>query len=724
MARLSEMSLRLSFAVVAAVLIFALESDSRIKPITGSLGILRGLSARAPALDPTNDVAATPLLSSSYGKLPISFEANQGQAERRVRFLARGAGYNVFLSSSEVVLALHRSRGSRMRLQGFQPPTLRRTATGISENTVETAVVRMRLIGSTPSAPVQGMDRLPGTSNYLIGNYPRKWHVDVPTYAKVRFEGIYRGIDLVYYGNQEGRLEHDFVVAPGADPNQIEFDLREHDRAPGLKDGQLALLTKAGDVLLRAPVAYQVIGGERRRVQASYKTTGSGHIRFGVEPYDKQVPLVIDPVLVYSAVFGGDVSDYVQAMTIDTEGNVYVAGVTYSLDFPLVDPYQPSPSGSTNGLVFVSKLNSTGTALLYSTYLGGAGASANGIAVDHSRRIYISGETGGDFPVVNAYQPTFGGYSDAFIAVLSPNGEALEWSTYLGGVDADGATAMTLDTSDNVYVTGYTSGHFPALHSIHPPGTSGIWVAKFNRAGVLEYSSIFAKVGESAGGRQGSSYSIAADSNGSAYIVGYIFDASLPTTPGAFRATCSTFGGCPFVVKLSPDGESLVYSTRMGAAVASVIGIAVDSDLNAYIAGTTRPGLPVRSTGFQRTYGGGPWDGYVAKLNATGSNLIWSTYLGGSGDDEIQSLALDQHRQVYVSGFTSSPNFPVKAPVQSRVGGSSQTIDQTFVTTLSGSLDSIPYYSTYFGDPNSYYQLNLIAVDRALNVYLVLSCVS
>jgi uncharacterized repeat protein (TIGR01451 family) len=277
-----------------------------------------------------------------------------------------------------------------------------------------------------------------------------------------------------------------------------------------------------------------------------------------------------------------------------------------------------------------------------------------------------------------------------------------------------------------VYVTGITWdwSTFPELHSI-PGGTQCktnsecIWVAKFSSAGMLQFATLSGAgsvLGFSAGA--GLHLAIAADSNGSAYITG-VASFGPPTTPGAFRSTCAP-GSCAFVAKLSPTGDSLVYSTTLGNIQASVSAIALDSGGNAYVGGAAGPGLPVWSTGFQRTYGGGNADGMVIKLNATGTNLIWSTYLGGSGDDYIQGLALDQHRQVYVSGFTSSPDFPLKSPIQFYNGTSSDPY-QYFVATLSPSLSSIPYYSTYFGAGTYNTQGDLrakIAVDPALNVYL------
>ena len=711
MARISELSLRFAFAVIAVVLISGLQLDSHLKSNRPSFGTAPVSAATAPSPDAKDDIAATARLSSSYGKLPISFEANEGQTAGMVQYLARGAGYTLFLTPGEMVLTLHASLSGARKPHGAPSPSA--IMPPAVEGADKSAAVRMKLIGANKHAQALGVDPLPGKSNYLTGSDPAKWHTDIPTYAKVHYQDVYPGIDLVYYGNQEGKLEHDFVVAAGADPQQIEFNVSDRDRTPALKDGELRVHTRAGDLNLQAPEAFQVIGGERRPVAATYEAASSGAIGFRVGSYDRHYPLIIDPVLAYTAVFGGSQNENLTAIAVDTAGNAYVTGLTFSSDFPVVNQYQSAPSDisePTASAIFVSKLNSSGTALLYSTYLGGGGGFPEAIAVDSSGRTYVSGQTSGALPVKNAYQPTFaGGYLDAFVSVLTPSGNALEWSTYLGGPEFDYGSAMALDPFGNVYVSGGTHGSFPALDSIFPQGTPGVWVAKFNSAGVLQYSSIVSR------DPWAEALAMATDSKGSAYIAG---STSYPeTTPGAFRSTCwaqQYVGNCAWVAKLNPAGDSLVYATTLGVGPAGASAIAVDSDLNAYVAGATGPGLTVWSTGFQRTYGGGS-DGFVMKLNATGSNLIWSTYLGGSGDDYIRSLALDRYRQVYVSGFTCSPNFPLKASIQTFAGCPGGN-PQAFVTTLSSSLNSIQYYSTYLGGAGSYEAE--IAVDPALNVYV------
>jgi uncharacterized repeat protein (TIGR01451 family) len=657
-------------------------------------------------------------LSSAYGKLPLSFERNEGQTDGSVQFLARQAGYTLFLTPGEAVLSLH-SSPPRPTKPGIP-------AAGKQPVTPLTDTVRMEMIGANTKAQVAGLDPLPGKSNYFVGNDQSKWHTDVPTFAKVRYQSVYPGIDLVHYGNQEGRLEHDFIVAPGADPNAIVLSMHDDQGTVAPENGGLTLHTKAGNLTLRNPVVYQEIKGERKTIPATYTLAGNNQIRFKLGSYDRNAPLVIDPVIVYSGLFGGTNIDGGSSIAVDSAGNAYVTGITQTSDFtnfPVVNAFQ-SHGYNSKITAFVSKINAAGTALVYSTFLACANAECDtfgsGIAVDSTGRAYVVGTVGPDpgapedfagtslFPVKNAYQSVSGGDFDAFLTVFSPAGDSLVYSTYLGGPGTDSGHAIALDASANAYITGTTLNNgtfFPTLHSIQAQGD--IFIAKFNSAGALQYSSILT-------GAPASPSGIAVDASGSAYITGSTTSTAYPIVQPAFQSTCRA---CPsgngFVTKLSPSGERLVYSTYLGGPEGNGgSAIAVDTSGEAYIAGTTGAGFPVTEDAFQKSFGGGSSDAYITKLNATGSGLVYSTYLGGSGDDGISGMALDQYRQVYVTGQTTSPNFPLKAPIPGFTGAG-------FVTTLSNTGSSIIYYSTYFG-PSGGGQVGLseIAVDKALNVYL------
>ncbi len=592
------------------------------------------------------DPAVQSQVAASYGKLPLSFEMNAGQTDASVRFLSRGAGYALFLTGNEAVLSLERRR----------PKT-----------NSQSAAFRMSLAGANRNAPVTGLDELPGKSNYFIGNDPAKWRTNVPTYAKVKYQNVYRGIDLVYYGNPQ-QLEYDFLVAPGADPKAISLDVAaissSHGgrRTPLRIDASGDLVIQAGEdqIRLHKPVVYQASEGAARHfVDGHYVLKGDNRMSFEVSSYDPDKSLVIDPVMVYSTYLGGSGDDYGYGIAVDSSGNAYVTGRTTSADFPTASPLQAVFGGGSYD-AFVAKLNPAGSALVYSTYLGGSDYEAGGgIAVDSSGNAYVTGATiSTNFPTANPLQAAYGGgIYDAFVAKLNPTGSALVYSTYLGGSDIDGGSGIAVDSSGNAYVTGDTiSTDFPTANPLQA-GLGGIqnaFVVKLNPAGSsLVYSTYLG----------GSSYDegngIAVDSSGNAYVTGDTISTDFPTA----NPLQAALGGIQnaFVVKLNPAGSSLVYSTYLGGSGQDQgNGIAVDSSGNAYVAGITgSPNFPTASP--LQAFPGGSFNAFVAKLNPAGSTLVYSTYLGGG---QGYGIAADSAGNAYVTGFTDSFNFPIVSPLQ------------------------------------------------------------
>ncbi len=500
----------------------------------------------------------------------------------------------------------------------------------------------MQLIGANTRAKAAGVDPLPGKANYFIGNDPAKWHPDVPTFARVRYSDVYPGIDLIYYGNQEGRLEHDFVVAPGADPKLIEIGLKGKQEAAANHSGGVVVHTDSGDLSMSSPVAYQIIKGQRKVIPAGYVIANNSRIGVELGNYDRSEPLVIDPVVEYTAVFGGSSMDEPYGIAIDRANNVYVTGRTVGFDFPLVNEFQSTTMGAE---AFVSKINAAGTALVYSTYLGGLQAWGVGIGVDDAGRAYVSGNAYLNFPVKNAYQPDFRGDDvDAFLTALSPTGDSLIYSTYFSASNGSFGNALAVDGEGNAYIAGAARGSgLPTIHSVYAQGVN--FVAKFNNAGTPLYSSIYSNSTQ-----MEPTTAIAIDAKGAVYIAGPSQGVG-STTSNAFKQICTSGKHCGFAGKLSPSGDSreyFIYFPGEGSA------IAVDSSGQAYIAGSTPNGYLVTGNAFQKTYGGGNTDGFVGKLNASGTGLMWSTYFGGSGDDTITSVVLDQYRTVYITGTTTS----------------------------------------------------------------------
>jgi Bacterial Ig-like domain (group 3)/Beta-propeller repeat/Transmembrane protein 131-like N-terminal len=666
------------------------------------------------------DPKAQARILDGYGKLPLSFEANQGQTDARVKFLSRTGAYSLFLTGDEAVLAL----------SGKTPDIGKAKIAGASHTLPSSmaapkagGVLRMKLRNANPAAKVTGVDELAGTSNYFIGNDPAKWRTKVPTYAKVKYEGIYPGIDLVYYGNQR-QLEYDFVVAPGADPHCISFDVRGAKWIRGDKRGDLVLKMGEDDIRWHKPVVYQEKNGTRQLIGAHYTITDTNRVGFEVAKYDASRALYIDP-LIYSTYLGGSNYESGRAIAVDGSGNAYVTGKTYSSDFPVMSgAFQTTRSGDDD--VFVTKFNPTGSALVYSTYLGGSGSAngggdiAAGIAVDGSGNAYVTGTTySTDFPTTaGAFQTVCGGGSgrcggylagggDGFVTKLNSTGSALAYSSYLGGSSYEYGEGIAVDSSGDAYVTGFTSStDFPitpgAFQTTNGRGGKG-FVTKFNPTGsALIYSTFLGGTGlDYFGGDHG--YGIAVDSSGNAYVTGLTDSRDFPTTPGAFQSVCDGGGwGCSpnaFVTKFNPTGSGLVYSTFLGGTdIDWGMGIAVDSLGNAYVTGTTYSrDFPTTSGGFQTTCGGGGnnysncWDAFVTKINPDGSALVYSNYLGGTNDDWGIDITVDSSGHAYVIGYTESFDFPTKYPLQPTIGGLS-----AFVTKVNTNGSTLAY-STYLG---------------------------
>jgi len=567
--------------------------------------------------------------------------------------MARGQGYSLFLTPTAAVLSL-------------------------SEKT-NSAVVRMQLKGSNPSARVRGDGDLPGRTNYLTGNNPANWRTNVPTYSRVRYDEVYPGIDLIYYGQQR-ELEYDFVVAPGAEPGRIRMSFNTGAAASINANGDLVFNKEAAELRFHKPIAYQIVNATRREVAAEFALLAGNEVAFKLGRYDRRQPLVIDPVVSYATYLGGLGDDRGYDVVSDGSGNTYLTGYTVSSNFPTQSPEQASLNNNCCSDAFVTKINATGTALLFSTYLGGTSTDiGNSIQIDSNRNILVAGSTTStDFPAVSAVQPNSGGFSDGFIAKLNPTGSTLLYSTYLGGDDADAVNGVAVDGAGAAYVTGYTFSHnFPTTNPFQAAfggGVSDAFVTKLTSAGTAVYSTYL-------GGRATLDYSgedrgtgIAVDTSGNAYVTGFSKSPNFPTTVGALQTnkggTCC-FGDA-FVTKLSADGSQTVFSTYLGGAdLDEAHGIALDQFNNVYVVGTTGSTDFPKVNALQSTLQG-TTDAFVAKLNSSGSSLVFSTYLGGSGDDgwtggqagELSRIAVDYSQNVYVMGMASSANFPAANSIQ------------------------------------------------------------
>ncbi len=637
--------------------------------------------------------------------LPLAFEPNQGQAAKPVEFLARAPHLSLFLTPSEAIITLNNglSQGSSRLSHMTMVAAGATTAPRASVPTPTT--LQMRFIGANQAGTFEGAERLAGISNYFINNDPRKWQTKVPTFAKVKYRSVYPGIDLVYYGN--GReIEYDLVLAPGADLRHVRLGFESVDQLRIERNGDAVLYIGRDRLLLRKPVVYQKIDGARKQIDGSYVLLPSAHpcgpsgnvaptLGLRVATYDHRIPLVVDPILLYSTYLGGTSTDVANAIAIDSSGNNYIAGLTCSANFPTVEPAQGSLKGACNA--FVTKLNSTGTVAIYSTYLGGSGTKTNPFGIDEAEAItvdggssaYITGLTqSSNFP--STVGPSFGGFQNAFITKLNPDG-TLAYSRYLGASGkqnlGDIGFGIALDSgcpsNCPVYVTGQTvdngsSSNFPTTPGVFQPtapGQQSGFVTKVRSDGSdpLLYSTFLGGPPVNNFVSQGN-FGIAVDAAGNAYITGATNAPGFPTTAGSFQPTFVGEVLDCFVTKLNITATPpLLYSTFLGGTgwnQCNSIALlpTCKSNCNAYVnGGTFSSDFPTTKGSFQPAFGGVE-DGFVTELNDNGSKLVYSSYLGGAGTEVgggINSgIAVDSSGNAYVTSFTDFSDFPVVNQLQ------------------------------------------------------------
>ena len=639
--------------------------------------------------------------------LPVSFEENHGQVDSQVRYLAHAGHGTIYFTSTETVLAL---------------------SSHDSQKKPELSVLRLKWIGANPHAQMTAEHPLPGRINYLIGRDPSQWHTGIPTYDRVRYRGLFPGVDAVFYG-KEGEIEYDLVLAPGVDPGKIFFiadGARSMKLAP---NGDLVLGLKNGTVLQRRPMVYQDDNGVRRLLSAQYVIHRDKTVSYEVAGLDRKLPLVIDPTLSYSTfASSGSNFHFVDSVAVDQSGNAYITGGT-SVAFPNRHPEFGSQGGEN---AYVTKFSPSGGSLIYTTVFGGNSADESiAIAVDRFGNTYMAGDTlSTDFPTTpGSFEPPADTLDadNGFITKLNPSGSAFVYSLVLGGGDEDEIMALALDTEHRVYVTGFTcSLNFPVKNAFQPvtnaqncaDGGGDAFVTRVNAAGTdLDYSTYLDGSFESIG------HGIAVDSTFHAYVTGSTESDDFPTTPGAFQRTLKAqviiedphdlHQSNAFVTKFSADGQSLVFSTFLGGTVNDVgSAIALDRDGRACVTGNaTSPDFPITSGAFQKTLHGGN-DVFVTKFQLDGSGLFYSTFLGGSGSEGGSSIAVDSLGRASVAGGTSSTDFPVLNPIQAHLAGA----QDAFVTKLSATGNAL-LFSTYFGGTADDVA-NSIRLDSAGNAFV------
>jgi len=593
---------------------------------------------------------------SLFAGLPLMFEPNQGQAnldptDRRAKFVARGSGYCLFLGSDGAILNLtsqslspHPSAKPDSSKSGSAKSGSAKHEAAGSATRVES--LQMKLARANPNATVTATDLLPSKSNYVLGDDPAKWRHDVPQFARVRYEDIYPGINLVFYGNQ-GQLEYDFQVSPGSDPAQAELEF--NGATLELKNGALVMQGEGGSVRLDAPRLYQEIAGQKQQIEGSFVLRAANRVGFAVGPYDHSRELVIDPVLSFSTYFGGTGDEHATSVAVDGGGNIYLAGSTTSTTLPAVGVYQTTLNGTQN--VYIAKitppLGVSPAILQYVTYLGGEGTdSPAGIAVDAAGDPFVAGTTSSvHFPTtLTGYQtgPEAGsaGTQHVFVTALNPTAASLLYSSYLSGNGDDVASGMTIDSKGYIYVTGTTTSSDASSPSVQFPASTLPQALPYQNIPRASKQFFVTKVNTNAPRTGSITYST--------YFGGGNFATTAPIAVGG-GITVDTNGNIYF-----SGTTNFTYTGCQGCQTTDF------PILNAYQPCLDQPASAqiVNPPTCSNTTTTANSDAFVAKLNpnaAQGSQLQWSTYFGGSQTDSGTGVAIDSGAaNVYLTGTTNS----------------------------------------------------------------------
>ena len=703
--------------------------------LTVIIGISMCVAAEPQSSIPTRGaVPSAPQIRSS-GYPSLFFEPNQGQTDSKVKFLSRGDGYSIFLTSSGMVLALKSSEVTSSA-PSFTPLTFasKRSYAGrklwrdaLVQKSTGT-VLNIALVGGSTNPEVIGEQPLATKVNYFIGRSRAMWRTNVPTYARVRYRNVYPGIDLVYYGNQ-GRVEYDFDLAPGADPTQIRFAVNGADslKVDGL--GNLVLAKGNTSLRFQAPLVYQTRNGVRVPLSGEYAPQGNKQVGFTVGSYDRQKPLIIDPVLVYSSYLGGTSDDFGEAITVDSGGNAFVAGITDSPDFPtaVLGSYP-----STKFRMFLTKLDPTGSSLVFADYFGGTGGGdeASSLALDSTGNIYVAGTaTSTDFPVLNPYQSTLSGTQDAFLTKFSSDGSSIIFSTYLGGTTSQSANSLAIDPSNQVVIAGSTSSSdFPTAAAYQ----STVSADQFGDWGVYGFVTKFASDGASliystylAGNTLNATactacfpdsevMGVAIDGSGNTYVTGNTTTTNFPVTSGAYATTSPGYSlsNVGFVSKLSNSG-GLIYSTFLGGQTSSFLNaIAVDSTGAAYVTGfdTANDGFPILNTAICDPSSANCNGTIIAKLDSAGANLQYSTYLAATNEMAGQAIAVDSLGNAFVLG--SDTQFSLTKPIENYAGNGDVVIAEIDATATTQVM------ATFLGGQAPEAAAESLALDNSGAIYV------
>ncbi len=731
--------------IVAVVVVAALTVVA-----SGAAGSPRHRNSTRPAVSSSQPLSTAPTATAAtraraqarYAALPLAFEANEGQTDPQVKYMARGNGYKLFLTSSKAILSLPGRKGysqvrdammnKRRGAAGVKAMMKKQSSKGRKASPV--ASLQMNFLGANPHSKLAAEDLQSGTVNYFLGNDPSKWHSNVPLYGQVSYRKIYPGIDLAFHGASQ-QLEFDYVVSPGADTAAIALGFQGAESVQTDAAGNLVLATSSGPVHVNKPIAYQSKNGAREYVDASFVLNAKNQVSFALGSYDHNRELVIDPTVTYSTYFGGTSADYGISVAVNASGDAFVAGATDSASI------LGTSTGAAGFDAFVTEIGPTGT-LIFATYFGGTlDEFPGGIAVD-SQGIYVSGTTGSsDFPVTGgAAQTVFqggttGGANDAFAVKMALNG-TITWGTYIGGNGSDSGLGVAVDGSHNVYVVGETFSTNLGGGVVSPlPGGNALnrtsnttaddgYIVKVNASGTS-----FGLVSYLGGSDGDLATGVAVNSTGTIFVTGETISSDLPTTAGVVQTTCGTDGNCNanattafddgFVASIKANLSGYNYLTYYGGSdVDDAFAIAADASGNAYVTGTTAStDFPTTSGAFQSTQFG-TQNAFLVQLNSTGTAASYSSYFGGNGSDLGLAIALDSSSppNAYITGqsTSSSASFPLVNPTQAAGSGNSDAFVGVF-----GLSQGLVLFSTFLGGGGDEDQFEGgIALDSSHNIYI------
>ena len=680
---------------------------------------LGGMAAAQSRWHPGSTVVGP---DADFGKIPLYFIPNRGQADSRALFSARAEGFTLWATRDGLIFD-QRSNGGACS-PGVTGPAQRSNGgacspgvTGPAQLSVGGTVTNLVFLGSRPDVEVSAEGETTHRANFILGDDPARWRTDIPTSSAIRFNGLYPGIDLKVYGSGR-QVEYDWVVAPGADPAAIRFRYERARRTHLDAEGNLVVDSPAGEIAHKKPAAYQETNGRKIPVACRYERLDADTYGFRVGRYDRRRPLVIDPlVIIWSSYLGGSRDDIVMCMAVDAEGAAVVAGTTDSTDFPLASPIDSVLGGEND--IFVAGIAPAGDALRFSTFIGGLESDVPyDLAIDAAGNPVVGGLTlSRNFPVRNGYDSSYnGGYREGFLLRLSSSGNALKFSTYLGGKESDIIRRVAIDPSGAIVVAGSTtSTNFPVVKALKKAlgGRSDVFISKFSADGKsLVYSTYLGGINSdyidvNEGGAFGG---LAVDARGRIHVAGVTASSDFPVKNALYPVKAGKSDG--FLTILTPDGRALEASTFIGGRGWDYINcLAVDPAGFIYLGGeTSSTDFPTRAA-FDPIHNG-ETDGVVLKLEPLAKKIVFSTYLGGKGWDRVAGLALDGTGGVIVAGRTESPNFPVKSALDGALGG----MWDAFVAKFQPSGKTL-VFSTYLGG-GLYEDAWGLFVDRAGAIFV------